>query len=145
MKYSVIASYISFSSSNITAEASKRSNDVKTESDKTESKAKSAGKKKGGSPKKRENVKAIEEEVSGIVNNVGRHKRHFKTDGERIEKFVKFYPCLVKMELHVFNTLPMVSALQISCTLQFWKCSSHTVNELLNLRIHMYCIVNGLM
>lgn len=62
------------------AEASKSSNDVKTESDETESRAKSAGKKKGGSPKKRENVKAIEEEVSGIVNNVGRHKRHFKTD-----------------------------------------------------------------
>ncbi|XP_065938826.1 general transcription factor 3C polypeptide 1-like [Magallana gigas] len=63
-----------------TAEASKASNDVKTESDKTESKAKSAGKKKGGSPKKKEKVKAIEEEVSGIVNNVGRHNRHFKTD-----------------------------------------------------------------
>uniref|UniRef100_K1QQ60 General transcription factor 3C polypeptide 1 n=1 Tax=Magallana gigas TaxID=29159 RepID=K1QQ60_MAGGI len=62
------------------AEASKASNDVKSESDKTESKAKSAGKKKGGSPKKKEKVKAIEEEVSGIVNNVGRHKRHFKTD-----------------------------------------------------------------
>lgn len=86
------------SSLNFAAEASKSSNDVKTESDETESRAKSAGKKKGGSPKKRENVKAIEEEVSGIVNNVGRHKRHFKTDGERIEEFVTMYPCLVKME-----------------------------------------------
>lgn len=100
----IISNISSSSSSNIAAEASKASNDVKSESDKTESKAKSAGKKKGGSPKKKEKVKAIEEEVSGIVNNVGRHKRHFKTDGERIEK-----SCLVKMEL--FNSLPLVSAL----------------------------------